>query len=107
MMAKEFKKSENEFRKIVFKPKRKLGQNFLFDKNYLRKILTCIKSDKNLVLVEIGSGYGTLTKLLMKKEFKRFFSIEKDNDLFQKNVSEKEERGYPVDYILGDALKID
>lgn len=46
------------------KPKKALGQNFLTDKNVLRKLVAsyCFKPDERIL--EIGAGYGELTKLI-------------------------------------------
>ena len=64
----------------MIKAKKSLGQNFLIDKNILEKIIniTDIK-DKNIL--EIGPGTGNLTSLILNKDPKIFFAIEKDKDL--------------------------
>ncbi|CAH1755883.1 1397_t:CDS:2 [Entrophospora sp. SA101] len=49
---------------ILFPPNKELGQNFLFDKNYLQKIVASCPIDNNTIIIEIGSGYGSLTNLL-------------------------------------------
>jgi 16S rRNA (adenine1518-N6/adenine1519-N6)-dimethyltransferase len=52
-----------------FKPKQSLGQNFLSDQNYVRKIVNTMsdKSDKGSLVIEIGPGLGALTRLLYPK----------------------------------------
>ena len=52
-------------------PKRSLGQNFLIDKNVIKKIInqTNIKGEN---IVEIGPGYGSLTDHIIKKKTKNF-----------------------------------
>ncbi len=64
----------------MIKAKKNLGQNFLTDRNILEKIinLTSIK-DKNIL--EVGPGTGNLTSFILKKNPKKFFVVEKDNDL--------------------------
>ena len=64
----------------MIKVKKNLGQNFLTDRNILEKIinLTSIK-DKNIL--EVGPGTGNLTSFILKKNPKKFFVVEKDNDL--------------------------
>ena len=64
----------------MIKAKKSLGQNFLIDKEILDKIIniTLIK-DKNII--EVGPGTGNLTSLILKKKPKKFFVVEKDNDL--------------------------
>ena len=41
--------------------RKKWGQNFLRDPNITRKIISCLKLDKNDVILEIGPGDGALT----------------------------------------------
>ena len=60
--------------------KKNLGQNFLIDKNILEKIIN-ITNIKNKTVLEIGPGTGNLTSYILKKNPKKIFVIEKDNDL--------------------------
>jgi 16S rRNA A1518/A1519 N6-dimethyltransferase RsmA/KsgA/DIM1 with predicted DNA glycosylase/AP lyase activity len=46
---------------IIYPPRKKLGQNFIFAENYLQKIAEACPLDPNTVVIEIGSGYGNLT----------------------------------------------
>ncbi len=66
--------------------KKSLGQNFLIDKNIIKKIInsTIIK---NRNIIEIGPGKGALTDEILKKNPKSLKLIEKDNQLceFLKN----------------------
>jgi 16S rRNA (adenine1518-N6/adenine1519-N6)-dimethyltransferase len=60
--------------------KKSLGQNFLVDKNIIKKIVNLVDiRDKNII--EIGSGKGALTDEIIKKNPKFFTIIEKDYDL--------------------------
>ncbi|MBC7076181.1 MAG: ribosomal RNA small subunit methyltransferase A [Syntrophomonadaceae bacterium] len=45
-------------------PRKKWGQNFLFDRNILDKIVNCCELDLNDFIIEIGAGLGGLTRLL-------------------------------------------
>ena len=63
------------------KPKKSLGQNFLIDKNIIKKI-TEVYPINNREVVEIGPGTGNLTEFLIKKKPKKIFLIEKDRNLF-------------------------
>ena len=48
-------------------PKKSLGQNFLIDKNIIRKIVNSLKIEgKNVI--EIGPGTGNLTDEILKKK---------------------------------------
>ncbi len=64
----------------MIKAKKSLGQNFLIDKNILNKISNIIDIE-NKIILEVGPGTGNLTKHLLKKKPKKFFVIEKDNQL--------------------------
>jgi len=64
----------------VIKAKKSLGQNFLIDDNILKKIIE-ITEIENKSILEIGPGTGNLTSHILKKNPKKFFVIEKDNEL--------------------------
>ena len=64
----------------MIKAKRSLGQNFLKDKNILKKITNSTNIEDKVVL-EIGPGTGNLTSYILKKNPKKIFVIEKDNEL--------------------------
>jgi len=49
-----------------FQPKKSLGQNFLIDENVLRKITRAIDPRPDDFFVEIGPGWGALTKHLLE-----------------------------------------
>ena len=64
----------------MIKAKKSLGQNFLIDETVIDKIVeTTSINNKNVI--EIGPGTGNLTKAILKKNPKKFFVVEKDNDL--------------------------
>ena len=67
----------------MFSYKKSLGQNFLIDKNIVKKIIKLI-SIKNENIVEIGPGNGFLTDEIIKQEPKTLMLIEKDDILSQK-----------------------
>jgi len=66
---------------VQIKPKKSLGQNFLVDKNILKKISDSVKIDNNSIILEIGPGTGNLTDFIIKKNPKKIFLIEKDKNL--------------------------
>ena len=79
---------------MIFKAKKSLGQNFLVDKNILKLIANSTKIEKNDEIIEIGPGTGNLTEFLLKKNPKKIYFIEKDENLvnllknkFSKNLS--------------------
>ena len=63
-----------------FKAKKSLGQNFLIDRNVLEEIINAVEI-KNKEILEIGPGTGNLTSYILKKKPKKFYVVEKDNDL--------------------------
>lgn len=62
------------------RPKQSLGQNFLIDENVARKIVNSIAPKPEDTIVEIGPGFGSLTKYLCNS-CKRLISVEIDRRL--------------------------
>ena len=87
----------------MIKAKKSLGQNFLIDKNILKKIINCTNI-KNKIILEIGPGTGNLTSYILKKNPKKLFVIEKDNDLA---LNLKNQFQNQLTIINDDVLKID
>ena len=84
-------------------PKKSLGQNFLIDKNIIRKIIEIGKlSHKNIVL-EIGAGTGNLTKEILLANPKKIILIEKDEKLAAK-LKKKFENYKNLSVITDDVL---
>ena len=63
--------------------KKSLGQNFLIDKNIIKKIINIIDIE-NKNIIEIGAGKGALTNEIVKKKPKSLSIIEKDFCLSKK-----------------------
>jgi len=63
-----------------FRPKKRLGQNFLVDKNIQRKIVKACQITPQDTVLEIGAGRGELTKLIAQ-ESKKLFALEVDPNL--------------------------
>jgi 16S rRNA (adenine1518-N6/adenine1519-N6)-dimethyltransferase len=87
---------------VDFKAKKSLGQNFLIDRNILEKIVNTVKIEGKEIL-EIGPGKGNLTTYILKKKPKKFYVVEKDDDLallLNKNFNNE------IDIINDDVLKI-
>ena len=64
------------------KAKKSLGQNFLIDKNILKKIVS-IKDISNAVVLEVGPGSGNLTEFIIKEKPKKLVLIEKDRRFYK------------------------
>ena len=65
---------------MFIKPKKSLGQNFLIDRDVLEQIVNTVEITNKEVL-EIGPGSGNLTSFILKKNPKKVYAIEKDDDL--------------------------
>ena len=87
----------------MIKAKKSLGQNFLIDKKILQTI-TSVTDLENKTVLEIGPGTGNLTAYILKKNPKKFFVIEKDNELVKK-LEDKFSNQLKI--INEDVLKID
>ena len=87
----------------MIKAKKSLGQNFLIDKNLLEKITNSTKV-KDKIILEIGPGTGNLTSYILKKNPKKLFVIEKDNEL-AKNLNNKFNN--QISIINDDVLQVD
>ena len=87
----------------MIKAKKSLSQNFLKDKNISKKI-TNITQLKNMVVLEIGPGYGFMTDNILENKPKKLYIIEKDKSLItflQKKYSDNKK----VTIIEGDILR--
>ena len=63
--------------------KKSLGQNFLVDKNVIKKIINLVEI-KNKDVIEIGPGKASLTEEIIKNNPRSLSLIEKDNNLAEK-----------------------
>ncbi len=88
-----------------FIPKKSLGQNFLIDKNIVKKILQLASLSKEDVVVEVGPGKGVLTEQLLEKA-KRVVAIEKDDILFRE-LQEKFLGNEKILLVHADVLDVD
>jgi len=64
------------------KPIKHLGQNFLIDKNTVRKVMKTADLKPEDIILEIGPGLGALTQELAKKA-KKIIAVEKDARMCQ------------------------
>ncbi|MFW9951023.1 MAG: rRNA adenine N-6-methyltransferase family protein [Candidatus Thorarchaeota archaeon] len=77
-------KNEIQFilKELEIKPNKKLGQNFLFDKNIASKVISKSNISEDDVILEIGSGLGALTEELVNFSNK-IYAYEINFKLFQ------------------------
>lgn len=66
-----------------FYTKKSLGQNFIFDRNILSNIKDAAGLKKDDYVIEIGAGFGTLTRELAKTA-KKIVAFEIDKDALEK-----------------------
>lgn len=84
-----------------------LGQNYLIDKNKRNQIINFGNINKDDVVLEIGTGIGTLT-IEIAKRAKKVIAIEQDTDIcsiLKKRL--KDEKIDNVELINDDALSVD
>ena len=68
---------------MQFRTKKSLGQNFLIDKNILKKIVKVGNISKYDQILEIGPGTGNLTEYIIKERPKNTIVVEKDIELIK------------------------
>lgn len=92
-------------KKYDFRFKKGLGQNFLIDDSVLDDIIDGAEVNEEDFIIEIGPGFGTLTRALLKRA-KKVCAIELDEKLFP--ILEEELKEYDnFELIHNDALKVD
>jgi len=88
---------------VHIKAKKSLGQNFLIDREVLEQIVsTCDITNKEIL--EIGPGTGNLTTYILKKNPKKVYVVEKDDELA---ALLKEKFEDEIKIINNDILKVD
>jgi len=93
----------NVIRLYNIKPKEKLGQVFLIDERVLKREVEYAELSSKDVVLEIGSGFGSLTKFLVEKA-KKVYAIERDSTLIE--VLKSYVIAKNLEIIQGDALRI-
>jgi len=70
------------WKKEKFRPDKKMGQNFLIDKNIRDKILSSLSLGPDEKVVEVGPGFGMMT-FAAAGRCRQLFAVEKDNRIFR------------------------
>ena len=87
------------------KPSKHLGQNFLIDRNIVKKVIKAANLKSTDIILEIGPGLGALTKELVKK-VKQVIAYEKDPRMCQ--TLKKSLKNYKnIEIVNGDVLKFE
>lgn len=90
---------------MYLKPKKKLGQNFLIDRNIRRKIISFCELKPADVVLEIGAGRGEMT-VPIAESVKKIYALELDTDLYE--LVKKNCINIPkIEIIKQDFLKFD
>lgn len=84
------------------KPLKRFGQNYLYDKNIIRKIVGEINPQPDDTIIEIGPGRGALTEPIYGKT-KNFIAVEIDTRVIEELQSKFPE----LKVIQKDFLKVD
>ena len=87
---------------MFIRPKKSLGQNFLTDRYVLEQIVNTVEVTNKEVL-EIGPGSGNLTTFILKKNPKKVYTIEKDDEL---SLLLKDKFSDEITIINDDVLRI-
>ncbi|MCJ8322673.1 MAG: 16S rRNA (adenine(1518)-N(6)/adenine(1519)-N(6))-dimethyltransferase RsmA [Rhizobiales bacterium] len=87
--------------------KKSLGQNFLCDLNLTSRIARYAGALDGVTVLEIGPGPGGLTRALLFEGAKRVLAVEMDPRALPALKEISDHYDGKLDYILGDALKVD
>ena len=91
------------FAEIGIHPRGKLGQNFLIDLNLLRLLHDSAQLEPNDVVLEVGTGLGSLTGL-MSQSAARVITVEVDQIMHQLAKEELQDRKN-ITFIHADILR--
>jgi 16S rRNA (adenine1518-N6/adenine1519-N6)-dimethyltransferase len=89
-------------KKHSIKPNKRLGQNFIIDRDVLLREISYADIKKSDKILEIGPGVGTLTELLAKHA-RHVYAVEADARMIEVL---KARVGNRVEIIKGDFLKV-
>ena len=94
---------KEELKKHNLHPQKRFGQNFLIDRNIADIIIDTLNIKKSDVIVEIGSGLGSLTHLIAAKA-RKVIAVETDTKLL--DISKNLLSAYNnIEFINKDILK--
>jgi 16S rRNA (adenine1518-N6/adenine1519-N6)-dimethyltransferase len=97
------------------RPKKRLGQHFLKDRNIARKIARSLTAREYDTLLEIGPGTGMLTRCLIERGFTNLWVIEIDSESVDflrsdlpdlRNIIEGDFLTYDIDSIFRNNLAV-
>ena len=103
-MSEALKETNFLMKKYKIKANKNLGQNFLIDDTALQDIANGANIEENDLVIEIGPGLGSLTKLLLEKA-RKVICIELDKKMV-KILKERFSIYKNLEIINDDVLKI-
>jgi len=104
-MSTVFEDTKSIMRKYNIKANKSLGQNFLISEEVLNTIVNSAQITKEDLVIEIGPGLGTLTKMLLEKA-KKVICIEIDSNMI-KILEDRFGENSDFELINKDVLKVD
>ena len=103
-MMKLFEETKYLLRLYKVSPKKRFGQNFVVDSSLLQRLLSYASIKREDVILEVGAGFGFLTRLLAEK-CKKVIAVEVDRNLvkvLETQLNDLEN----VELIKGDILGV-
>ncbi|MFH0839343.1 MAG: 16S rRNA (adenine(1518)-N(6)/adenine(1519)-N(6))-dimethyltransferase RsmA [Candidatus Omnitrophota bacterium] len=101
-----FKALQDLYNEFDFRPNKKLGQVFLIDENVLSKLARYADIKETDYLLEIGPGFGSLTRHLIGKAGK-IIAVEKDKKLCVMIYEYLKINSSVIDVVCSDILDFD
>lgn len=89
--------------------RKSMGQNYIIDTNSVKKMVSLTRVTGEDIILEIGSGIGSLTEVLLENKPAKIICIEVDRkiaEVFRNIFREKIEEGR-IELIVEDAMDID
>lgn len=89
--------------------RKSLGQNYMIDTNSIKKMVSLAGIKKDETVLEIGSGIGSLTEILLESGAGKVICVEIDkkvSEVFRELFSEEFKTG-KVELIISDAMDLD
>jgi 16S rRNA (adenine1518-N6/adenine1519-N6)-dimethyltransferase len=98
------RRAKHLLRLYGFFPKKRLGQHFAVNSDMLQRLVSHASLTEDDVVLEVGAGFGFLTRLLSSK-CKKVVAVEVDPNIMR--ILREQLRGLQnVDLIEGDILKV-
>src|SRR5262249_52226516 len=105
-MASLYQEARAALRESDFKPKKRLGQNFLVHEAVLDAIMRLVEPTADDQILEIGPGLGSLTRRIIESGAQRVWAVEVDPKLVAK-LRESDLATRPsLQLIHGDILEL-